>query len=106
MDILFGCLGFALGIALTIVASSLYNRKGSCATPFSLLAICGIAIAAIIMRGEYAAAALWIGALAGLAAMVMLTLAVVGAHVYLLKTDTTYRLKAALRRFGAIHGKD
>lgn len=98
MDMLFGCLGFALGIAITIIASSLWSRKGNCATPFSLLAICGIAIAAIIMRGEYAAAALWIGALAGVAAMVMLTLALVGIHIYLLKTDSAYRLKAALNR--------
>ena len=50
------------------------------------------------MRREYAAAALWIGALAGVAAIIMLTLLLVGIHIYLLKTDSAYRLKAALNR--------
>ena len=97
MDILFGFLGFALGIAIAIVASSLYSRKSGLAALISVLVICGTAMAVVITEGRYAAAVI-IGALAGVAAMVMLTLMLVGIHIYLLKTDSEYRLKAALNR--------
>ena len=96
-SILFGCLGFALGVAITAVASSLWQKRVNCQALIWGLAICAIVIVAIPL-GAWAKTAFQIGIAVGCATIIMLTLLLVGIHVYLLKTDTTYRLKAALNR--------
>ena len=96
-SILLGCLGFALGMAITAVASSLWQKRVNCQALIWALAICAIAITAVLLDA-WGKTAFQIGVAVGCATVIMLTLLLVGIHIYLLKTDSAYRLKAALNR--------